>query len=528
MNISGKNLIGYSVSGEKNMSFTGLGGIADAYKDIVFSEATAEEIDLAVSKGDEAFQSYRLFPGKIRAAFLEKIAEGIAASREELIAIAEKETRLPQGRLGGEIGRTVNQLKLFAELLKEGSWVTAIIDTAQPDRQPLPKPDVRQMQRALGVVAVFGASNFPFAFSVAGGDTASALAAGCPVVYKAHPGHPVTSEAVGQIIVEAAKSSQMPEGVFSLLQGATHTSGIALVNHPRVKAVSFTGSLAGGRALYDAAAKRPEPIPVYAEMGSINPVFILPEMMEQKGAELAENLAMSNRLGAGQFCTNPGVMVSVQSDTAANFLAGYEANIKSAISEPMLTDKIVNGYYAGIRKLAGAGSVKQRAGKIERDASYLAVPHMFEVSASDFLKKEELMEEVFGPSAIHVVAGEKIELTEVARKLQGQLTITVWGTEKDLDDHRDLLHILELKTGRLIINGVPTGVEVTHAMVHGGPYPATTDSRSTSVGTNAIYRFTRPVCYQNFPGRLLPEELVDANPLGILRKVNGSSTKAAI
>ncbi len=507
------------------MVFTGQGGIVEKYKDVVFCEATEKEISVAVELAERAFQQFRLLPGKNRAIFLEKIAEGISAAKDDLIAIAEKETRLPAGRLGGEIGRTVNQLKLFADTIKEGSWVGAIIDTAQPDRQPLPKPDVRQMQRSLGVVAVFGASNFPFAFSVAGGDTASALAAGCPVVYKAHPGHPVTSEAVGQIIVNAARECHMPEGVFSLLQGATHTSGLALVNHPLVKAIAFTGSLAGGRAIFDAAAKRPEPIPVYAEMGSTNPVFILPEMMETRGRELAESLAMSNRLGAGQFCTNPGVVVSIKSEATEQFLSGFEKNIEEAVCEPMLTDKIIKGYYDRLSEVADTGLAKQRAGKRERDASYLAVPHMFEVPASAFVENEGLMEEIFGPTSLHVVAGQKTELAEIARKLHGQLTITVWGTDKDLQEHVELLRTLELKTGRLIINGVPTGVEVTHAMVHGGPYPATTDGRTTSVGTNAIFRFTRPVCYQNFPNSLLPEELQNNNPLGILRKINGLHTK---
>lgn len=522
MNISGKQIIGYSTSGTGATGFTGQGGVTEDYKSIVFSEATAGEIDLAVELAEQAFQTYRLLPGKTRAAFLEKIAESISAAKDELVTIAEKETRLPAGRLAGEIARTVNQLRLFADTIKEGSWAGAIIDTAQPERQPLAKPDVRQLQRSLGVVAVFGASNFPFAFSVAGGDTASALAAGCAVVYKAHPGHPITSEAVGQIIAQAAKTCGLPDGVFSLLQGATHTSGIALVNHPLVKAVAFTGSLAGGRAIFDAAAKRAEPIPVYAEMGSINPVFILPEMMEKKGRELAQSLAMSNRLGAGQFCTNPGVVVAVKSDSTEAFLSDFENNIREAVCEPMLTDKIIKGYYESLNKVAKSGLVKQRAGKLQRDASYLAVPHMFEVPASAFTQKKELMEEIFGPTSIHVVAGHQAELTEVAKNLHGQLTITVWGTDKDLQENTDLLKTLELKTGRLIINGVPTGVEVTHAMVHGGPYPATTDSRTTSVGTNAIYRFTRPLCYQNFPDFLLPDELQNRNPLGILRKVNGT------
>lgn len=528
MNISGKNLIGFGASAQGTTGFTGLGGVAEELKHVIFIESTEAEIAEAVALADSAFQEYRLLAATDRASFLDQIASHISVEKDALIAIAEKETRLPAGRLTGEVARTVNQLKLFAELLREGSWVNAVIDTAVPDRQPLPKPDVRQVQRALGVVAVFGASNFPFAFSVAGGDTASALAAGCPVVFKAHPGHPATSEAVASCIIAAAKQAKMPEGVFSLLQGTTHACGIALVNHPSVKAVSFTGSLAGGRALFDAAASRAEPIPVYAEMGSVNPVFILPEMMKQKGAELAENLAKSNCLGAGQFCTNPGVVISLKTEKTSEFLSSFESHIETAPPEPMLTEKIVQGYYHGVEKLSGQKGVMKRAGKLERELSFQAVPHMFEVSAGAFLKEPELAEEVFGPSSLHVVAGDVSELHGIAKKLPGQLTVTVWGTEKDLEENATLFQLLEQKTGRLIVNGVPTGVEVTHAMVHGGPYPATTDGRTTSVGTGAIYRFTRPVCYQNFPDKLLPAELQNANPLGILRKINGSASRDAI
>ncbi|MEJ7588186.1 MAG: aldehyde dehydrogenase (NADP(+)) [Ferruginibacter sp.] len=522
--ITGKNLIGYSISGEGDTTFSSSGPGDNEPTVYSFHEATTEEIDLAVRKAHTAFTTFRFCPSLEKISFLERIAESISGSKEELLKTAMHETHLPRPRLEGEVQRTINQIKLFAALLEEGSWVKAVIDKAQPERSPLPKPDIRQMQLPIGVAAVFGASNFPFAFSVAGGDTVSAFAAGCPVVYKAHPGHPATSELVGRLIIDAAQKSGMPEGVFSLLQAKSNEGSITLVTHPLNKAVGFTGSLNAGRALSDAAAARNEPIPLYAEMGSVNPVFILPEIMEQQARVLAEKLAGSNLLSVGQFCTNPGLMIMLKSAGTDIFLAEFAALIKKTAADSMLTDNICSNYNSGIKKLlASEGISLQSTGN--ETAGHSATPHMFQVSATNFLANNNFWHEVFGPSSIHVVADNEEEMYTIAKQLPGQLTASLWGTDQDLSGFAGLARELELKAGRVIFNNVPTGVEVTPAMVHGGPYPATSNSSTTSVGTNAIYRFTRAVCYQNSPQHLLPDALKDENPLRIWRQVNGGFGK---
>jgi NADP-dependent aldehyde dehydrogenase len=526
--LTGNNLIGYNFSSDSKSTFNRQLKLNGESVSFEFHEASDEEIDRAVMKADAAFHRYRLMSGHGKAAFLERIAERIEAAKGELIDIAMQETHLPEARLKGEVQRTVNQAKLFAQLLREGSWVNAIIDTAIPDRTPLPKPDIRQLQIALGPVGVFGASNFPFAFSVAGGDTISALAAGCTVVYKAHPGHPATSEKVAVLINEAAQQSGLPDGIFSMLQGETIQTGQSLVMHPLLKAVAFTGSFRGGKAIFDSVAKREEPIPVYAEMGSINPVFILPRMLAEKSAELASTLASSNLLGVGQFCTNPGIIIQMQSEHSNAFVSKFGELIRESTGDCMLTANIHTGYESGVKRVAGFSDVELIASGKEATRPYSATPHMYKTSASAFIENKELMEEVFGPSSIHVVANEKLEIMKAAENLSGQLTVSVWATDQDLEEFPELIKILELKAGRIIYNAVPTGVEVTHAMVHGGPFPATTDSKTTSVGTNAIYRFTRPVCYQSSPQQFLPEELKNENALGIWRMVNGLRTKEPI
>ncbi len=524
MQITGNNLIGNKASGASSITFKGHGGKTG----ISFHESTIAEVDAAVELANTAFGTYGKSSDVERAIFLERIAQLIDENKPELVATAMTESRLPEGRLMGETGRTTGQLKLFASLLREGSWVNAIIDTAIPDRQPLPKPDVRQMQRPLGPVAVFGASNFPFAFSTAGGDTASALAAGCPVICKAHPGHPATSELVGSLIIQAASDTGMPEGVFLLVQGEGYETSVHLVSHPMVKAVGFTGSLGGGKALFDAAVKRKEPIPVYAEMGSVNPVFLLPDMLGNQAAELGQKLAASNLLGAGQFCTNPGVIVSIKGKDQEQFTLAFKTALEAASAENMLTTKVFGGYCSNLGKMTTLPGVTQLVGELSAAEGVAAVPHMFQVEASTFLGNPDLQEEVFGPSSMHVIADNEAQILEVANALKGQLTASVWGTDKDFTSHRELIAILEGKAGRVIFNAPPTGVEVTHAMVHGGPYPATTDSRSTSVGTNAIYRFTRAVCFQGYTQTLLPEAIQNANPLSITRKVNGQLTTQPI
>ncbi|MEO8711780.1 MAG: aldehyde dehydrogenase (NADP(+)) [Parafilimonas sp.] len=491
-------------------------------------EATTEEINKAVQKAYNAFLVFRNFSGNAKANFLEEIAAGIEAKRALLLETAMQETHLAEGRLNGEINRTINQIKLFVKLLKEGSWVKAIIDTAQPQRTPLPKPDLRQIQKPIGVIAVFGASNFPFAFSTAGGDTISALAAGCTVVYKAHPGHPSLSEMVAQIIIDAAQKTNMPNGIFSMMQATSVEPATYLVQHPLIKAVAFTGSFKAGRSIYDVAAKREEPIPVYAEMGSTNPVFILPEILQQRGEEIAKSLAASNLLSAGQFCTNPGVIIANKNADAENFQTIFASSIASATGEIMLTDSIYNSYQQNLKKVSEINEVTfNKKGSLSENKN-AAEPNMFTASAEIFMTDNDLHEEVFGPFSLHVQAKDKDELMKIAASLKGQLTITIWGTENDISDYSELINYLELKAGRIIINGVPTGVEVTDAMMHGGPYPATTDSKFTSVGTTAIYRFTRPVCYQNFADSFLPAELQDKNSLNIVRMINGEYTKNKI
>jgi alpha-ketoglutaric semialdehyde dehydrogenase len=526
MKITGKQIIGYAEADGGSGSFTSSMVADDNSGPYTFDEGSPANVDEAAKKATTAFRTYKLLPTTDRVRFLEAIAVEINSIRKELVAAAMKETHLPQPRLNGEIDRTINQINLFVNLLKEGSWVNAIIDRANSQRQPLPKPHICQMLRPLGITAVFGASNFPFAFSVAGGDTISALAAGCPVVYKAHFGHPVTSELVGNCIAQAAQKMGMPDGVFSLIQGKTTKSGKALVTHPLIKAVGFTGSLAGGKALFDLAVKRDEPIPVYAEMGSVNPVFLLPGMLKDDAVGIAKSLVASNTAGVGQFCTNPGIILLVKGAEADMFLSQYTASITEASGGSMLTDSIYNAYCKGISQLESSPSLTSIGTGI--NANNAATPQAFKVSGTDFLKDKTLFEEHFGPLALHVIADDINQLFEIAQQIPGQLTTSIWANQNDVAEFKELFDILEEKAGRLMINNVPTGVEVTHAMQHGGPYPATTDSRSTSVGSQAIYRFVRPVCYQNFPQQLLPAELQDDNPLKIWRKVDGELTKDAV
>ena len=474
-------------------------------------------VDQAVTQAYAACAEYKKKSPAQKVAFLQAMASAITAAGPSLIPITQRESNLPVPRLEGELVRTTKQINLFAELLKEGSWVRAIIDVKDN-----PTVDIRQQQVPLGVAAVFGASNFPFAFSVAGGDTISALAAGCPVVHKAHPAHPETAAIIAGCIIKAAEETGMPQGVFSMVEG--FEAGIQLVNHPLVSAVAFTGSFRGGKALYDAAVKREKPIPVYAEMGSVNPVFILPHTLQQNGYDIASKLAASNMLGAGQFCTNPGVIVMPPLHDAKSFLDTAAQIISSSKGGVMLTGGIHQAYNSGIEKMAGNNAVTLKAAGTPGEAQ-TATPHLFVTTADDFLSDENLQEEVFGPSSLFIETDDKAALYNIAATLHGQLTATIWGTDEDLQEYADLITILEDKAGRLLINGVPTGVEVTAAMVHGGPYPATTDSRSTSVGTDAIYRFTRPVCYQNFPQFLLPDALKNDNPLGIVRMKNGAVEK---
>lgn len=495
-----------------------------------FHEANAPDADVALNSAQAAFAAFRQSTSGERAIFLETIAAEIMALGDELLERAHQETGLLLDRLTGERGRTVGQLRLFAEVLREGSWCDARIDTALPERTPLPRPDLRRALVPIGPVVVFGASNFPLAFSVAGGDTASALAAGCPVIVKGHPAHPGTSELVAGAVIKAAQSCGLPPGVFSLLQGSSHEIGMALVRHPKTRAVGFTGSHRGGRALLDAAAARPEPIPVFAEMGSLNPIFILPGALRERGAQIAEGLKNSITLGAGQFCTKPGLTFALIGTDLEAFKAAIEPAIRSVAPGTMLHPGIRDAYVSSVNTAMNTKGVNILArSHADADAGLTqGQAVLLGVSSDTFFAQPCLREEIFGPAGLLVEARDMADLLQVAESLNGQLTATIQGTEADLAGAQELLYILERKAGRLIINGFPTGVEVSTAMQHGGPYPATTDSRFTSVGTASILRWVRPVCYQNVPAAALPPELRNENPLGLMRQINGKLGRESV
>jgi 2,5-dioxopentanoate dehydrogenase len=527
--LHGKNIIGGKLSAENSETFAATNPATGAALAPRFHTATTREVDAAVTAANAAFREYRRVAPDERAAFLERIADEIMALGDALIQRADAETALGEARLTGERLRTANQLRIFAALVREGSWVGARIDRALPDRKPLPRPDLRRMLIAIGPVAVFGASNFPLALSTAGSDTASALASGNPVIVKAHPSHPGTSELMAGAIVRAATSSRLPDGVFSMLHGGAE-AGLALVRHPLLEAVGFTGSTGAGRALFDAAAARERPIPVYAEMGSINPVFVLPGALRERGAAIADGLTQSVTLGVGQFCTNPGLVVGLKGADLDAFVAGAAEKISAAPPASMLNAGICASFARGAARLASSPgvSVAGRSSGQPESARAEGAPTIFTTDARTFLKDASLAEEVFGPATLTVACGSREELESVARGLEGQLTATIHGTPDDLEEFRELISILEMKVGRLLFNGFPTGVEVCAAMQHGGPYPATSDSRCTSIGTAAIERFVRPICYQDFPEALLPSELRDANERGIWRLVDNEWTRGPI
>lgn len=472
-----------------------------------FSSAGQNEINRACTLAANAFDHYRNLDSKTRANFLESIAEHIMAAGDELLERAHAETGLPLARLTGERGRTVNQLRLFAEELRKEGWQGVRIDPALPDRKPLPRVDLRMRKIAVGPVVVFGASNFPLAFSVAGGDTAAALAAGCPVVVKGHPAHPGTSELVAQAIISASQACNMPEGIFSLLNGTSHQLGNALVAHPAIKAVGFTGSRAGGLALLNTANARPDPIPVYAEMSSINPVILLPAALTQRADKLASDFVTSLTMGVGQFCTNPGFLVAIDCPALEQFISAASKAVAAAAPAVMLTAGIHQAYEKGVSQMQSQKGVSVLARGAESSGLNCGRAAFFAVNADEVLKNDALTHEVFGASSLLIRCKDATQLQAVLEKLEGQLTATLHLDSEDHAIAQKLLPILESKAGRIIANGWPTGVEVSHAMVHGGPFPATSDGRSTSVGTLAIERFLRPVCYQDLPDALLPASL---------------------
>ncbi|UPW07315.1 aldehyde dehydrogenase (NADP(+)) [Gordonia terrae] len=484
-----------------------------------YAHGTEADVARATAAAADAFGPYRATSSEDRAHFLSTIADNLDAASEVLVERAVAETGLPPARITGEVGRTSGQLRLFASVLREGSWHGARIDPAQPDRTPLPRADIRQRKIPLGPVAVFGASNFPLAFSVAGGDTASALAAGCPVVVKAHDAHPGTSELVGRLIADAVAATGMPAGTFSLLYGTGRELGMALVTDPHIKAVGFTGSRSGGTALVAAAASRPEPIPVYAEMSSINPVFPLDGALRDDAAGLGRAFVASLTMGSGQFCTNPGLVIAVDGPGLDAFVAAAAEAISSSTPTPMLTPGIAASYASGVDEFVSAADVLARSEESTGPNTCRAA--LFGTDAETFLASTTLQQEIFGSSSLVVRCRDLQQVREVAAELEGQLTATVHVADSDLEDARDLLEALELKAGRILFNGWPTGVEVGHAMVHGGPYPSTSDSRTTSVGSLAIERFLRPVAYQDVPASLLPRPIADGNPEHIWRRVDG-------
>jgi len=522
--ITGKNYIGNSLSAKGSKTFKTFNPLLNIENESTFSEASNEEIDEAVALASEAFKEYRNISGKKKAVFLNTIADEILALDDELIQTYCSESGLPAGRAMGERGRTIGQLKAFAAHLEQGSWVEASIDTAQPDRAPLPKVDLRKMLVPLGSIVVFGASNFPLAFSTAGGDTAAALAAGCPVIVKSHPMHAGTGEMVSSAIIKAAEKTGMPNGVFSNLNSSGIEVGQALVKHPQVKGVGFTGSIRGGRALFDLAAQRSEPIPVFAEMGSINPVVLLPEALHEKGISWAKTYAGSITLGSGQFCTNPGLLLGVKSESLNNFAQVLAEEIVKVEPSCMLHPNIVGAYESNKAKAIAQEGIEVLAGYSENVKNNYGRQVVSKVDGKTFLENTALHHEVFGPFSLLVECDNEEQLAEVIAQLEGQLTGTIIGSENEVANNPNIVAAMQNRVGRIIFNGVPTGVEVCPSMLHGGPYPASTDSRFTAVGVDSIKRWVRPFSFQSWPNNLLPEELKNENSLGILRNVNGIMT----
>ena len=513
------SLIGFSKGSVTDATFNATNPATGETSETSFCHASGEDVSNACQLASDASLAMAALSGAQKGSFLRDLADRIDGLVDQLVVTMTAETGLPEPRVRGETGRTTFQLRMFADLVESGDWVDARIDRAQPDRQPLPKPDLRSMLRPVGPVVVFCASNFPLAFSVAGGDSASAWAAGCPVIVKAHHAHPGTALLVGNAVVDSVRASGLPEGAFSLIFGDGRTVGQSLVKHPAIKAVGFTGSRAGGRVLFDLASQRDEPIPVYAEMSSVNPIFILPGLGNEKMSEIAAGLQGSATLGVGQFCTNPGIVFYPRGAGGESMVSEYVEKMKESTSAPMLHKGIREAYAEGLDSLERLDGVEVLVssandtgpGQCHAGACVLST------DSKTFLSDERMVEEVFGPSTLLVSYETPSDLLRIADFLEGQLTASLFGEEMQLSEFEELLDLLETKAGRLLFNQFPTGVEVCPSVVHGGPYPATTDGRSTSVGTGAILRFARPVCYQGFPDHLLPDELKEGNPMEISR-----------
>jgi NADP-dependent aldehyde dehydrogenase len=522
MTIAGNMIIGKELVQGSKKAIYGINPATGENLEPAFLGGGAQEVERACALAEQAFDACRETDLESRAKFLEQIAANLAANGPAIVERAGLESGLPKARLEGELGRTMNQLKLFAEEVRAGRWLGVKIDTAMPERTPLPRSDLRLRHIPLGPVAVFGASNFPLAFSVAGGDTASALAAGCPVVVKGHSAHPGTSELVGKAIQEAVKTCNMPEGTFSLLFGSGADIGSALVADSRIKAVGFTGSRSGGVALMKIAAARPEPIPVYAEMSSINPVYLLPEALKNRADAIATGFVNSLLMGSGQFCTNPGLLIVKEAPELDAFIGKVAELVSAATPSTMLTPGIHQAYESGVAKLKANSNVQEIAQAKETSGPNQCRANLFVTNAKAFLQDHALRDEVFGSSSLIIKCTTDDEVLELTKSLEGQLTATVLMEPNDDKVFiKKLLSILERKVGRILFNGYPTGVEVCHAMVHGGPFPATSDARTTSVGTEAIWRFLRPVCYQDVPSDLLPNALKDVDGWSVPKLING-------
>ena len=523
--ITGKNHIGNQLSSLGTVRFKTINPELNKENEFEYFQATEEEINQAVNKAEESFHSYKNYSGKQKAEFLRTIADEIESLGDDLINTYCSETGLPAGRAAGERGRTVFQLRSFADLVEEGSWVEASIDTGIPDRTPAPKPDLRKMNIPLGPVVVFGASNFPLAYSTAGGDTAAALASGCPVIVKSHPMHAGTGELIATAIVKAAEKTGMPNGVFSNINAKDYSAGQQLVSHPKIKAVGYTGSIKGGRALLDIAAKREEPIPVFAEMGSITQVVLMPKALQNRRNEIANTYAGSITLGTGQFCTNPGLILGIAGEELSGFIDELGSKIKEINPSCMLHPNIHGAYEKGKQQAMNQNDVTIVANLDKEIQTNYASQVVATVTGKTFLENSTLHHEVFGPFSIIVQCENLEQLEEVISSLEGQLTGTIISDDNEISTYSSLVAKMQNRVGRLIFNGVPTGVEVCPSMVHGGPYPASTDSRFTAVGVNSIKRWVRPFSYQNWPNELLPDELKDENLLGISRVVNGQINK---
>lgn len=526
--ITGKNYVGSSLTSEGDITYKTLNPKTNLENEIVYHEASNEEIQRAVELSEKAFTSYKNLSGSRKAEFLNAMADEIEALGDLLIKTYCSETGLPAGRAQGERGRTVFQLRSFAEMVKEGTWVEASIDTAIPDRTPIPKIDHRKMLKPLGPIVVFGASNFPLAYSTAGGDTAAALAAGCPVIVKSHPMHSGTGELVSSAIIKAARQTGMPEGVFSNLNSSGIHVGVELVKHPSVKGVGFTGSIKAGRALFDIANGRNEPIPVFAEMGSVNPVILMPEAAKSEGNTWAKTYASSITLGSGQFCTNPGLILGIKNDDLNNFIQTLSNEILKIDPSCMLHPNIIGNYERNKSLVSAQEGVRIEADFTDQVADNYGRQAILTVEGSTFLNNPILHQEVFGPYSLVVQCDSKEQLKRILSLLEGQLTGTVLSNLDELANNQDVVDALQNRVGRIIFNGVPTGVEVCPSMQHGGPYPASTDSRFTAVGIHSVKRWVRPVTFQNWPDKLLPDELKNENVLQISRLINGKASNASI